>query len=333
MRYFLTGGSGFIGQHLIARLVRDGHDVLALARSDEAVAVVEAAGAKSVRGDLNHLRDLAPQLVGCDVVVHLAGYVKVWGPPHVYDEVNVEGTREALLAAQDAGIPTFVHVSTEAVLADGRPLVNVDETHPRPVWIPGFRLRHGHRLAGDYPRTKSAAELFALGANKPKLRVVAVRPRFVWGPGDTTLLPEMEKAAKRGIWAWVAGGHYLTSTTHVTNVCEGIVLAAEKGVGGQAYFVTDGEPVEFRAFVTELAATQGIDLGEKSVPYLVAKVGAKFVDGVWRTLRIRRDPPVSWTAFAVGGHEVTVDDSLARRELGYHEVVTRSEGLELLRQG
>ena len=146
-------------------------------------------------------------------------------------------------------------------------------------------------------------------------------------------MPELLKAAKSGVFRWIGDGHYLTSTCHVTNVCEGIVLAAEKGVGGQAYFLTDGPDVDARDFLTELAATQGGDLGDKTVPYLVAKVAAKSIDSLWRTLRIRRDPPVTWTAFALAGHEVTVDDSKARRELGYREVVTRSEGLELLRQG
>ncbi|HSV40875.1 MAG TPA: NAD-dependent epimerase/dehydratase family protein [Nocardioidaceae bacterium] len=327
MRYFVTGGSGFVGQHLIRRLVADGHEVLALARSEASARVVEDAGATPLLGELSKIREVAPELVGCDVVVHSAAYVAHWGPPQLYDEVNIEGTRETLLAAQDAGIPTFVHVSTEAVLADGRPLVKVDETHPRPVWIPGFRLRHGHRLAGDYPRTKSAAELFALGANKPKLRVVAVRPRFVWGPGDTTLAPEMAKAAERGVFRWVGGGHYLTSTCHVANLCEGIILAAEKGIGGQAYFLTDGPDVDAREFVSAYAGAYGADMGDKTIPYLAAKVAAKAVDAAWRTLRIRKAPPVTWTAFALGAHEVTVDDSKARRDLGYREIVTRDQGL------
>lgn len=333
MRYFVTGGSGFVGQHLIRRLVADGHTVGALARSEASAAVVAAAGATPVLGELSRVRDLAPQLAGTSVVVHAAAYTRQWGNPHEYDEVNIEGTREMLLSAKDAGVPTFVHVSTEAVLADGRPLVKVDETHPRPVWISGFRLpgRHGHRHAGDYPRTKSAAELFALAAAKPGFRVVAVRPRLVWGPGDTTVLPEILEAAEKGRWAWVDGGHYLTSTCHVANVCEGIVLAAEKGVSGQAYFLTDGPDVELREFVTGCAAAYGVTLPDRSVPHRVAKAAAWSADATWKTLRLRGEPPLSWTAFALMAHEITVDDSKARRELGYREVVTREEGYASLR--
>ena len=329
MRYFVTGGSGFLGQHLIRRLVNDGHDVLALARSDQASATVEAAGAASLRGDLKEIRSLAPSLVGCDVVVHAAAYTGPWGDPQYWDEVNIEGTRETLLAAQDAKVPTFVHVSTEAVLADGHPLVRVDETHPRPATKVGL-FRRGRHHAGDYPRTKSAAELFALGADKPRMKVVAVRPRLIWGPDDQTILPVVLDAARDGSWRWVDGGHYLTSTCHVFNVCEGILLAAEKGTGGQAYFLTDGPDVEFREFISRCAGQFGVELPDKSVPHAVARAAAWTIDAAWKTLRKKNDPPLTWTAFALGAHEITVDDSKARAELGYKPVISREEGYRTL---
>ena len=84
-----------------------------------------------------------------------------------------------------------------------------------------------------------------------------VRPRFVWGRGDTTLLPLLVEGTRSGPFRWVGGGRQLTSTTHVDNTVEGLLAAAERGRGGRAYFVTDGDPVVFRDFVGELIATQG----------------------------------------------------------------------------
>ncbi len=84
-----------------------------------------------------------------------------------------------------------------------------------------------------------------------------VRPRFVWGKGDTTLLPEMVKTVEAGKFAWVGGGRNVTDTAHVDNVVEGLLLAAEKGRPGEAYFVTDGEPVVFREFVTAMLRDPG----------------------------------------------------------------------------
>ena len=128
----------------------------------------------------------------------------------------------------------------------GEPLVHVDETAP---------LRPDSRA--PYPATKAKAELAVREASRDGFETVAVRPRFVWGKGDTTLLPEMVKTVEAGKFAWVGGGRNVTDTAHVDNVVEGLLLGAEKGRPGEAYFITDGEPVVFREFVTEMLRDPG----------------------------------------------------------------------------
>src|SRR3954452_25604504 len=130
----------------------------------------------------------------------------------------------------------------------GDPLGQVDEcAPPRPD------------SSAPYPATKAKAEQAVLDANGERMETVVLRPRFVWGAGDTTLLPEMVKMVEAGRFAWVGGGGHLTSTTHVENVVEGLLLAAEKGRAGEAYFVSDGEPVVFRQFVSEMLRTQDVE--------------------------------------------------------------------------
>ena len=107
---------------------------------------------------------------------------------------------------------------------------------------------------------------------------------------------------------------------HVDNVVEGLLLAAERGVPGSIYFVTDGEPVEFRDFITKLLATQGVDAGSRNLPRWVARTA------VTLTAWMKR-PPLTKTAFALMAHEVTVDDSKARRDLGYTGEKTVEQGL------
>ena len=109
-----------------------------------------------------------------------------------------------------------------------------------------------------------------LEANQNGLETVVVRPRFVWGRGDTTLLPVMTEMVRSGRCAWIGGGRQRTSTTHVDNVVEGLLLAAQRGARGGVYFVTDGEPVVFRDFVTRLLATQGVTPPGRSLPVGVA---------------------------------------------------------------
>lgn len=310
---FVTGGSGFVGRHLIRALAARGVNVRALARSEQAAQEVRAAGATPVQGDLNDRAALEAGMRGADVVFHAAAYVKQHGSRLAFFEANVGGTGHVLDAAKTAGVRRFVHVGTEAVLADGKPIVRADETRPRAA-----------HPVGLYPLTKGMAEGAVLAANAPNFETVVIRPRLIWGAGDTSLLPEIVASVKSGRFAWIDGGHYLTSTCHVENVVEGALLSAEKGRGGEIYFLTDGEPVEFRAFLTELLRTQGVEPGDKEVPRWLVSLLASLTS--WMSA-----PPVTKTALALVGVEVTVVDEKARRELGYRAHVSREAGLSAMR--
>src|SRR4051794_40192532 len=131
---FVTGGSGFVGGALIRRLVRDGWTVRALARSDPSAQSVQEAGAEAVRGDLDDTAAMRAGAEGADVFHHAAAKVEDFGDPADFERVTVQGTKNAVAAAREAGVPRFVHVGTEAALMDGQPLVDVDETTPlRPL--------------------------------------------------------------------------------------------------------------------------------------------------------------------------------------------------------
>lgn len=132
---------------------------------------------------------------------------------------------------------------------------------------------------------------------------------------------------RTGRFRWFGGGRYLTSTCHVANCVEGMLLAAEKGRGGEAYFLTDGEPVEFRGFITAMLATQGVDAGERTLPYGVAATVASVGDLLWGTFGLGGRPPLTRTEVLLMGREVTVRDDKARRELGYEGRRSREEGL------
>ncbi|XYI00663.1 NAD-dependent epimerase/dehydratase family protein [Sorangium sp. So ce1128] len=318
MKVFVTGGSGFIGGHLIEALVRAGHEVSALARSAKSADVVRRYGATPVAADLGTLK--AEELAGAEAAVHCAARAEEWGTRAQFWEANVEGTARALEAARAAGVRRFVHVGTEAALFDGHDLVDIDETHPYP-----------DRQRFLYPETKAEAERRALAANEPGgMTTLSIRPRFVWGPRDATVLPVVLRMAREGSFAWLDGGRARTSTTHVANLVHALLLALERGQGGRAYFVADDGTRSMREFLSALARTQGVELPGRSFPSAVALPLAAAIEGAWRLLGVRRAPPMTRFAVAMMSRTVTVKTDRARAELGYAPVLGVEEGLKAL---
>jgi nucleoside-diphosphate-sugar epimerase len=313
---FVTGGSGFIGGRLIERLRREGTRVRALARSDAAARRVAELGAEPVRGDLDDREAMSSGAEGGERAFHLAAQLGDWGPWADFERGNVDGTRNALAACAEAGVRRFVHCGTEAALMAGEPLVQVDESAP---------LRPDSRA--PYPATKARAEQAVRDANREGFETVVVRPRFVWGAGDTTLLPEMVDTVRKGRFAWVGGGRNITDTTHVDNAVEGLMLAAERGRPGEAYFVTDGEPVVFREFVTAMLETQGVEPPDRSLPAWTAGPMARFAEAAWKALPLRGAPPMTTFRAWILTQECTIDISKARDELGYAPLVSHEQGL------
>ena len=317
---FITGGSGFIGGRLIERLVAEGIRVRALARSDRSAAAVEALGAEAIRGDLSDVDVITAGAQGTDTAYHLAANTQIWAPWKDFVRDNVTGTQNALAGTRAAGVSRFVHCGTEAALIAGEPLRSVDEAAP---------LRPDS--AAPYAATKALAEQAVRDANADGFATVVIRPRFVWGAGDTTLLPSMVEMVKSGRFAWIGGGTQFTDVTHVDNVIEGLQLGARKGRGGDAYFVTDGEPVVFRDFVSALLDTQGVQAPSRSIPTWVAAPLAVACEGLWRAVPLPGAPPLTRFAYWISSQECTIDITKARRELGYRPVKVRAEGLAELR--
>ena len=312
---FVTGGSGFIGGALIERLRREGWDVRALARSERSAERVRELGAEPVSGDLDDLH-----VEDCEIAFHSAAKVEDFGDPADFERVNVQGTRNVVDACRAGGVRRLVHVGTEAALMAGQPLVNVDETAP---------LRPDSPVL--YSSSKAKAEEVVRAANGEGLETVVVRPRFVWGRGDTTLLPALIEMVRSGRFRWIGGGRQLTATTHLDNTVEGLWLGATKAPAGGVYFVTDGEPVVFREFLTAMLGTQGVEIPDKSVPPVVAGTAARAAEGIWRRLKRPGNPPLTRFAVWVSSQECTLDISRAERELGYRPIRTREEGLREMR--
>ncbi len=271
MKVFVTGGSGFVGGHVIERLAAR-YEVLAMARSERSAEAVRRFGATPVTCDLDTLD--ATHLAGVDAVVHCAAYVEEWGTRDDFWRGNVDGTTRCLDAARRAGVRRFVHIGTEAALFDGHDLVDLDETAPYPA-----RQRY------LYSETKAEAERRVLAANAEGFTTISLRPRFVWGPRDTTVLPAVLRMAREGVV--VARRR---AAPHVDGSCEqrrprGGARAdgGRRGTGLLHRRRGDADAAGVSRGAGEDA--QGVTLPERSMPGAVARPLAAAVEGAWRLPR------------------------------------------------
>jgi nucleoside-diphosphate-sugar epimerase len=285
-----------------------------MARSDRSRKVVEELGATAVPCALGAVE--AGALEDVDAVVHAAARAEDWGTRAQFWAANVDGTKQLLDVARRAGVKRFVFVGTEAALFDGRDLVDVDETYPYPT---------DQRFL--YSETKAEAERLVLAANADGFTTISIRPRFVWGPRDQSILPTVVEMIEKKNFSWIDGGTFRTSTTHVANLVHAIELALEKGRGGEAYFVADEGTPTLRDFLTRYVETQGVTAPAKSLPKLLARPGAVLVHGLWSALAPGRRPPLTRFAIYMMSANVTVRCDKAKAELGYTPVVGVEEGL------
>ncbi|MBE9540418.1 MAG: NAD-dependent epimerase/dehydratase family protein, partial [Proteobacteria bacterium] len=309
----------FIGG-AIAKSLASEHEILAMSRSEKSDVPIWALGAEPVRCDLATLEP--GDIPDCDAVIHCAAYVESWGTRELTWKINVEGTERTLKAARAAGAKRFLHMGTEAVLWKGQDLVDVDESYPYPESTPYL-----------YSETKAEAERLVIAANESGgMETVVLRPRFVWGPGDQTLAPEITAMVEKGAFMWVDGGRARTSTTHIDNLVHGAKLVLERGRGGEAYFVTDGEVRSFREFLPALMSAYEVELGDKSMPSAIVRPIARLVEAIWRTFKLSSTPPITRHAIDLMCCDCTLRIDKIESELGYHPVLSVEEGLLQLRE-
>ncbi len=321
MRLFVTGGSGFVGQHLIRRLVGAGHEVRALARTDSAADLVSRAGAQPVLGDLSELVNCDPPpqwtsaLHGVDAVVHGAAYMAFWGPDDNFRRANLEPSVALHRIATSSGVTRFVLISAASVASGTQRAPVVDE-----------RTDEG-RPNIAYSRIKLATERTLLNAVTPTMTTVALRPPFIWGAGMSTL-DQFVASVEAGQFSWIDNGRHTVDFIHVDNLTEAVRLALTRGRPGRAYYVTDGTPMPARDLFTPLLATRGADVSAaRSVPFALAAPLGALLDAGARLLH-RPEPPMltNWiTTFM--GRDRSYDITAARSELGYVPAVTLADGL------
>lgn len=318
LRYLVTGATGFVGSHLSQACIRRGDSVVTVARAASDTRLLEGLGVEIFRGDLTDSDVARKAVIGVDVIVHCAAKVGDWGPVEEYRQVNVEGLRQLLEAARGGTLRRFIHLSTLGVY-EARHHYGTDETVAPPA-----------RHMDGYTQTKVEAERLALDYHRQHgVPVVVLRPGFIYGPRDRTVLPKLIENLQRKQVRYLGTGEQAMNTIYVGNLVDAIFLAIEKPAAvGQTYNLTDDEQVSKRRFVEAIADLAGLERPQGSVPLWLAKTLAWFMER-WARLRgLQESPRLTQGRIKFLGLNLGFSVEKAKRELGYQPRVLFDEGIE-----
>ena len=321
MKALVTGGGGSLGGAIVRKLRKLGWDVRSLSRG--AYPALEAIGVETFRGDLARLQDVERACDGCDIIFHVAAKADLWGPYQDFYQANVVGTENILESARRSGIARIVFTSSPSVVFNGRDLEGVDESVPYPA-----------RFKSPYPETKAKAEKLVREANSRSLATVALRPHLIWGPGDTHLVPGI--LARGRSFKRIGVGAKLVDFTFIEDAAEAHLLAADalqqgSAAAGNAYFISQGEPMDLWDFVNRVLVLGGLPRISSSVSPGVAYAVGAMLELLHKGLRIEHEPRI--TRFLVEelstAHWFNI--GAARRDLNYRPSVTMEQGFTLLK--
>jgi nucleoside-diphosphate-sugar epimerase len=263
-------------------------------------------GASPWEGDLQNQDELSLALAEFDVLIHAAGCRDLAAPVRLLEQSNTILTQRVVDAAAKAGVPQFIYISAASVVMGvPTPLLNVTESSPIVLrdYLP-------------YTRSKALAEASVLAVRQTAMTVVVLRPSFVWGKGDS-IDTEIGPASNHGQFGWFSQGHYPFATCSIANLCDALQLAMQYTQSGCVFNISDGEPVDFRAFMSQRLKVGGYRVPTLSVPRKLAWWLGAFTETGWKYLPMPGKPPIVREMVRLMGFPFTVSIERARSELGY----------------
>jgi len=312
MRALVTGATGFIGSSILRKLLAQGYQVRALVREQSNTGNLDELNIEVVFGDITNADSLGPALRGCTHLFHAAALYSFWVKERaLLYKVNVDGTRNVLQAAKEAGIDRVVYTSSVAALAV--PVGKIPTTEETPVDFT--------QIVGDYKKSKYYAEQVALEYARDGLPVVIVNPSFPVGPRDIKPTPTGQMILdflNRKLPAYVETG---VNVVDVEDVAVGHLLAAERGEIGQRY-ILGGTDMTMGQLLKTLSAITGLPAPRVRLPYLPI-LGLSYLNAAYCRLTTAT-PRMTPETIRMSRHYMYYDPTKAIRELGFPQTRPRA---------
>ncbi|KAF2073650.1 hypothetical protein CYY_005035 [Polysphondylium violaceum] len=319
---FLTGGTGFVGKYIIEELIREGYNVRALSRSRESDRTLREMGCDPVHCSLDKPETLEMGVRGCDIVIHCAAKLETNADSvqELYRD-NVQGTENLFQVSKRDNVRVFIFISSEGVIMNGQHINNADEQIPIPPL----------NTLGWYNESKALSEQYINNNRTNLMKSIIIRLPLVWGARDN-VLDYLVGLCNKFQWFWIGGGKNYLSILHAKNAAHGIRLAIEKGEDGETYFLSDGEPVQYQRFFTDRFKQKGVQTWKlkMSLPIWFAWFLVFCFSLIWKVFKLKGLPLLTKTGLIYSSKNFTLNDSKARKKLGYSNIVSYEQGMKEL---
>ena len=314
MKVFITGATGFLGKYIVDLLSQKGYDCIAFGRNQSIGESLVSDRVTFIKGDFTNYNEVLNAMDNIDFVIHAGALSTVWGSWKSFYDANILGTENVLKASLEKKVKRFIFISSPSIYASKKDRLNIKESE----FDPKNKLN-------NYIRSKVMAEDLVHTYNQRGLYTVILRPRGIFGVGDTSIVPRLLAANDKSGIPLLNKGKNLVDITYVENVAHAIYLSLiQEDINNEVFNITNDEPTAFKIILEKFFDAIGVTPRFKKIPFKVAYFLAFILEKVYR-----KEPPLTRYTVCTIGVNQTLDITHAKNKLGYQPIYTIDEGVKI----
>ena len=316
MRVLITGATGFLGKYIIEEFSKHNCEVVAFGRNADIGKSLQ--NCVFVQGDFTVFHDMESAIKEVDIVIHAGALSTIWGKWTDFEKTNVKGTENVAKACLKHDVKRLIFISSPSVYTTAQDKFDIDEG----CFVPNNELN-------CYIKSKIMAEELIRDYSQQGLYTVVLRPRGLFGIGDTSIIPRLIGANSKIGVPLINDGKNIVDITYVPNVAHAVYLAATaENISGEVFNITNGEPTEFKTILENLFNKIGIKPKYVRLSFTAAYRIAAVLEALYRTFNVKGEPPLTkYTACTLGASQ-TLNIARAREKLSYEPMYSIWEGID-----